>query len=377
MKFNRKTCISVAAVALALFLCIYYWKKIEGFFILLISAATPLIAGMAIAYVLNILMSFYERHYFNKFSNKKIVVKSRRPICLIAAFFTLCAIISVVVGLVIPELISCIKLLVTAIPPFINRVLSSDFVTTYVSKEVVAWATEFNWKEYISNIAEFLLSGIGSAADAVMTAISSVVSVVVTIFIAVTFCIYLLWGRDTLKHQCSKIMHIYIPVKLEKKIRYLIEVLNDSFRKFIVGQCTEAVILGALCTLGMLIFRFPYAGMIGTLIGFTALIPIAGAYIGAIVGATVILTVSPLKALLFIIFLIILQQLENNLIYPKVVGKSIGLPAIWVLTAITIGGGIMGVYGMLLGVPIASAVYRLLSENMKARAKKNGEKLCE
>ena len=140
---------------------------------------------------------------------------------------------------------------------------------------------------------------------------------------------------------------------------------DDCFHRYIVGQCTEAVILGVLCTVGMLIFRFPYAPMIGALIGFTALIPVAGAYIGAAVGAIMILTVSPLKALLFLVFIVVLQQLEGNLIYPKVVGKSIGLPAIWVLAAITVGGSLMGIAGMLISVPITAALYRLLKEDMR------------
>ena len=146
------------------------------------------------------------------------------------------------------------------------------------------------------------------------------------------------------------------------KTKYILTVLNDCFHKYIVGQCTEAVILGVLCTLGMLLLRLPYATMTGTVVAFTALIPVAGAYIGAAVGAFMILTVSPMKAVIFLIFLVVLQQLEENLIYPRVVGSSMGLPAIWVLAAVTIGGGVMGIAGMLLGVPLAAAIYRLLRE---------------
>ena len=149
---------------------------------------------------------------------------------------------------------------------------------------------------------------------------------------------------------------------------YSVSVLNDSFRRFIVGQCTEAVILGMLCMLGMFALQIPYAIMIGTLIGFTALIPVAGAYIGAAVGAIMILTESPIKALIFLIFLVILQNLEGNLIYPKVVGTSIGLPAIWVLAAVTIGGGVLGVAGMLIGVPLAAAIYRLICEDISGKS---------
>ena len=153
-------------------------------------------------------------------------------------------------------------------------------------------------------------------------------------------------------------------------MHYVSGILNSCFRSFIVGQCIEAVIIGVLCTIGMLIFRFPYATMVGALIGFTALIPVAGAYIGAIVGALMILSVSPIKALLFLIFIIVLQQLEDNIVYPKVVGSSIGLPGIWVLAAITVGGGVMGIAGMLLGVPLFAAAYRLLKDDV------NGTRSC-
>ena len=149
-----------------------------------------------------------------------------------------------------------------------------------------------------------------------------------------------------------------------KKIHYVLHTLNDCFHKYIVGQCTEAVILGALCTIGMLILQLPYATMIGAFIAFTALIPVAGAYIGAIVGAFMIFTESPFKAIVFLIFIIVLQQFEGNIIYPRVVGSSMGLPAMWVLAAVTVGGGVMGIPGMLLGVPLAAALYRFVREDV-------------
>ena len=181
---------------------------------------------------------------------------------------------------------------------------------------------------------------------------------------ALIFSIYLLLGKEKLGRQLQKIMERYLRDGWNKKIRYVVGVVNDCFHRYIVGQCTEAVILGVLCMLGMLLIRLPYATMIGALIGFTALIPVAGAYIGAIVGAFMILTVSPVKALIFLVFIVILQQLEGNLIYPKVVGSSLGLPALWVLAAVTVGGGVLGVPGMLLGVPLSAAVYRLIRNDV-------------
>ena len=162
-------------------------------------------------------------------------------------------------------------------------------------------------------------------------------------------------------------MKTYLKPTWYNRLTYFLQTLNSCFHSFVVGQCTEAVILGLLCMTGMMIFQFPYASMVGALIGFTALIPVAGAYIGAGVGAFMIFTVSPIKALLFLLFISILQQLEGNLIYPKVVGSSIGLPGIWVLAAVTIGGGVLGIGGMLLAVPLTATCYQMIRTDVVKR----------
>ena len=198
-------------------------------------------------------------------------------------------------------------------------------------------------------------------------AVSSVFSSIFNIFLAAVFALYLLLGKEKIAKQLERVLDTYFKNDKTHAFYHIIATLNDTFRSFIVGQCSEAVIIGVLCTLGMYIFQFPHAMATGALVGLTALIPVAGAWIGACVGALLILTVSPIKALLFLVYIIILQQLENNLIYPKVVGTSIGLPGIWVLAAITIGGGALGIGGMLISVPIAAAVYRLLREDVTRR----------
>ena len=182
------------------------------------------------------------------------------------------------------------------------------------------------------------------------------------------FSIYLLLGKDRLKGQLMRLIKHYLSEKWYNRLFYLIKVLDDSFHRYIIGQCTEAVVLGVLCTAGMFLLRLPYAPMIGALVGFTALIPVAEAYIGAFVGALMLLTVSSVKSLVFLIYILILQQIEGNLIYPKVVGSSIGLPGIWVLAAVTIGGGIMGVTGMLFGVPVAAAVYKIIKDDINGNS---------
>ncbi len=375
MNITWKNCFRVGISAFLLFLCVYYWKGISGFLGTAVGTTTPIIAGLSIAYVLNLLMTFYERHYFPKFSDKKWVAASRRPVCLTGAILTLLGIIALIIYLVVPELFSCVSFLVSEIPPLIQRTLKSEWLGDLLPANIIAQLSSIDWMSNITKIVETVSSSIGGAVGVVVSAVTSVVSVVVTVFISFIFSVYLLYGKDSLKRQSRRLLDSYLPKNRTSKFMHVLRVLNDCFRRYIVGQCLEAVILGLLCMIGMLIFRFPYAGMIGALIGFTALIPVAGAFIGAGVGALMILTVSPIKALLFIVFIIVLQQIETNLIYPKVVGTSIGLPAMWVLAAVTVAGGLFGVFGMLIGVPIAATVYRLVREDLHRREKlKTAEK---
>ncbi len=363
MKLNLKTLFKIGISVFLLFLCIYHWPSFFKFILTILGAASPLIVGCALAFILNILMGFYEKHYFKK-SKKISLQKSRRPVCLILAILTLLAIIAVVISLVLPQLISCVKHIISVLPSAINNVIEALSKSEYISKDLIATLSSIDWRSKIGEIANTLFSGLGSVVDVVVSTITSVFTGVVTAFIGIIFAAYLLLQKETLARQGDKLMQRYLKESVMNKIKYVLSVLNDCFRRYIIGQCTEAVILGVLCTLGMLILGLPYATMIGAFIAFTALIPIAGAYIGAGVGAFMIVMVSPVKALVFLIFIVVLQQLEGNLIYPRVVGSSIGLPGIWVLAAITIGGGVMGVGGMLLGVPLAATIYRIIKNDV-------------
>ncbi len=367
MTVSWKNCFRVGISAFILFLCIYYWRYISGILITGFRAASPILIGLAIAYVLNILMSFYERHYFNRWQNKKYIQKTKRPVCLVGAILTLIGIVALIVYLVVPELVSCVAFLIAEIPPLIEQLIQSEWVKELLPPDTWKELANIDWMSYVSDFVKTVVSGIGSAVGVVISAVSSVISVTITIFVSLMFSIYLLYGKDTLQRQGNRMLKNYLPETWSGKITRYLSILNDCFHRFIVGQCTEAVILGVLCTIGMMIFRFPYAGMIGTLIGFTALIPVAGAYIGAAVGAIMVMTESPVKALLFLVFIVVLQNLEGNLIYPRVVGKSIGLPAVWVLAAVTVGGALAGIPGMLFGVPFVAAVYRLIREDIKRR----------
>lgn len=360
-KFENKTLIKIALAVLGVYLVIHYWANISGFVGTLLSAATPLLFGFVISYPLNILMSFYEKHWFPK-SKKTVAEKSRRPVCLIGSILTVAGIVSLVVVLIAPQLVNCIKLLVAEVPAAINMLVEKLKTIEFISKDLINTLSSIDWKSRINDIIETVTSGLGSAMNVAVTAVTSIFSVVANIVLGLIFALYLLLDKNRLVRQIKKVSGKFIPQKIHSKASHILSVVNDSFRRFIVGQCTEAVILGTLCTIGMMILKLPYAAMIGALIAFTALIPIVGAFIGAGVGAFLILMESPMKALIFLVFIIILQQLEGNLIYPKVVGSSIGLPGIWVLAAVTVGGGVMGIWGMLIGVPVAAAVYRLVKE---------------
>ncbi len=358
-KLKWKSVAKIVAIILAVYLCIHYWPNISGLLSKLLSAAAPIVIGLVTAYAVNILMSFYERHYFPK-STKKSVAKSKRPVCMAGAFITLLGIVALIIGLIAPQLVNCIVMLVNDIPPAIEKLIPELEQIGIVPDDIINSLTNINWKDRIGDIVSAVTSGLGGAFDIAYTAVSSVFTSVVNIVIGIIFAIYLLAEKDRLIAQFKRLINHFVPEQKAHKLTYVWAEICDCFHDFIVGQCTEAVILGVLCMLGMFILQIPYAPMIGALMGFTALIPIVGGFIGAGVGAFLILMDSPIKALVFVIFVIILQQIEGNLIYPKVVGRSLGLPGIWVLAAVTVGGGVMGIGGMLIGVPLTAAAYKLL-----------------
>ena len=363
MKLQWKTCMKIGVSVFVLYLLIHYWSLLAGVLSGVLRAAAPLFLGAVIAYILNILMSAYERKFFPN-SQKEAVIKLHRPICLVGAFLTLIAIVVLIVSLVVPQLVSCFRLIFAELPGFIERTLIMVEEWGILPEDIMTALESIDWRSRIGQIVELVSTSLGSVVDVLYAAISSVFSVLVTSLVGLIFAVYVLVSKENLRRQWLKLTGRYLPEIWHKRLNYVLATVNDCFHRYIVGQCLEAVILGVLCAVGMWILRLPYAAMVGALIAFTALIPVAGAYIGAGVGAFMILTVSPVKALVFLVFILILQQLENNLIYPKVVGSSIGLPGIWVLAAVTVGGGILGVGGMLLGVPIAAALYRMLRDDV-------------
>ena len=365
-----KTALAWGSCAFLLYLAVYYWTSFSLFIKDIFIAGAPLLIGILIAYIVNIVMSAYERIFFGK-CKKNWLLRIKRPLCMILAFLTFAAVTTLVVWLIIPQLIECILTLFGLLPDTINKVVDFFGRHNLLSKNVVATLEAIDWKSRLGQLVDVVTTGFTDVVTVLLQALRDLVTGVITAFISFIFSIYLLFNKEKLKSQMNRACKSFLPKKVYDKVNYVVYNLNVSFRKYLIGQCTEAVILGVLCGIGMAILRLPYVPMISTLIAFTALIPIAGAYIGAGVGALMILASSPIKAVFFLIFIVVLQQIEGNLIYPRVVGSSMGLPGIWVLAAVTVGGGIAGVAGMFLGVPLVAAFYRMFRDALYAKEKEN------
>ena len=367
-KRNKKIILIIAALILAC-LVIKYFSTAVLFFVHIIDACYALILGGVFAYILNIVMKKYERIYFPK-SNKKIVKKTKRAVCISLSIFTVLAIIIGIVIIVIPEIYKCFELLSDAIPrsvdiakAWINKNVGSDFIRDSVN------SFNFSWKSLENALMGLFKVNSSKILDSVISVTSSIVGTIADVVIALVFSIYILYNKEKLSKQFIKITQAYGKQEKNKKLLEYLKIADKTFSSFIAGQCAEAIILGCLCFAGMIILRFPYSGVTAAVVGITALIPIVGAFIGAFVGAFLIFTVSPVKAVMFIIFLIVLQQCEEAFIYPKVVGKSIGLPGMWVLAGITVGGGLFGIVGMLIGVPAVATLYKILQKSVNSRIK--------
>ena len=361
-----KRIIKYFLVAAVLVLAVTRFDKLLGFAGRLWGIVIPLIMGAVMAYVLNLIMKVVEKWYFPK-SKSKLVKATRRIVCIFLSIFLILLIGFLIFRLVIPELVDTISMIWRWVPVGLERL--QDILANYSDQipELEKWinSLEFDWNEIGKNMFRYFTSGVSDIVGSTISVVGTIGMGVTNFVIGLIFAIYILANKETLGRQLGKVAAAYCRPVLLNKIKSVIKVANETFSSFIVGQCTEAVILGSLCILGMLIFRFPYAPMVGTFVGATALIPVVGAYLGAVVGFIMILTVSPIKAVLFIVFIIALQQLEGNLIYPKVVGSSIGLPGMWVLAAVTVGGGISGIGGVYCSMIINGGVWIRIPDSAK------------
>ena len=362
----------IAAVCLG----VLNFSTLIGYIKAFVGMLKPFIIGAAMAFVFNLPLKFIEGKVLNKMPEKYNSIKRTIGIVLSLLFFV--ALIAFVVVTVIPQMGRTLNQLAQKIPVFFNNVFAQAEILLADNPQALELVNNLeyesmDWNGIFDKAVGFMKSGVGSLLTSTVSVAGNLFGSIVNGVIAFIFSIYILSQKEKLKEQASRVITAYFKEATQKKIFYVWKLVYHNFSKFLTGQCIEAVILGALFVVAMSIFKMPYAFMIGVLIAFTALIPLVGAFIGCFVGAFFIMVDTPIKALWFVIMFLIIQQLEGNLIYPKVVGNSIGLPALWVLVAVTLGSSMFGVIGMLMFIPLFSTVYTLLREDVNRR-NKNGAK---
>lgn len=362
MELSKKTVkriLLIITFTVVLIWGIYNHKLLLNYLSSVYALIRPFVIGLCMAYVVNVIMRPIERMWMKALSKckGKWVKKLKRPICLLLSILLIIGIILAVVFLIMPELSDSVASLVSMIPAYADEI---EGWWDALSARLVKYGVDLPKFSFDPDkLIDFLKDGGTAVINTTLSATTSIVTAVINFVLALVFSVYVLAQKETLKRQSEKVLARIMKPERKKKLIALLALVNRTFTNFITGQLTEAVIIGALCFIGMAIFSMPYAPAISVLVGFTALIPVFGAFIGTAIGAFLILLVKPIQALWFIVFIIVLQQFEGNLIYPKVVGKSVGLPGIWVLVAVTIGGNAMGVIGMLISVPLCSVLYVL------------------
>lgn len=347
---------------------ILYFKEVYAVAALLMVIIRPFLIGAAIAFVLNIPMKAIEKLLFSK-AKGKFANKIKRPVSILLTLFVVVALLVMLFFTVVPQLSKTIMDLGYKIPIFLNEAILWIEVQFASYPEILEQIQQFetqqiDWNSLITMVVNFLRSGLSNMLTSTFSMASSIVAAVVNIVVSLIFSIYILSQKERLGNQVSRIISAYFPEKVNRSIFKVLKLAHSNFSNFISGQCLEAIILGAMFVVAMIIGQFPYALLVGTLIAFTALIPIVGAFVGCAVGAFLIMVDDPIKAIWFIILFLVLQQIEGNLIYPKVVGGTIGLPSIWVLAAVSVGGSLMGIMGMLLFIPLVSTCYSLIREDV-------------
>lgn len=349
-------------------LAVINWSYLVQAVSMIWSVIFPLILGGMIAFVLNLLMTWLEKYLYPNAKNKYLKA-SRRPVAIILAILVVCLVIAATVVIVLPQLASAIMTLIEVAPEtvenltnwFNNQDALVPLVNDLANKANIDWGSIFsNMARGINNIA----SGLATTSVSVLT---TSVGAVTNIFLGILFAIYILFSKEKLAKQVERLLTVYVRDDIHQLIENVARVANETFSKFISGMVIEAIILGTLVTVGLFILQVPYAAMLGVLQGVMALIPIIGAFLSGAVGVLILLALNPTYALIYLIFVLFVQQLEGDLIYPRVVGDSIGLPSMWVLFAVTVGGGLMGIPGMLIGVPVLASIYKIIKIDVRYR----------
>ena len=380
MKLDKLTVLKILGIAGA---AIFFYWALQNLSLLadaagwLLNILWPLLLGFCMAFVLNIPMRFFERHLLKNPKNKRAAAL-RRPLCILLSLLAIIVILTAVFALVVPELLSAFAVLGEAIPEFLTAAQKWALEGADRFPQAEQWlaSLQIDWNETGKKLLSYVTEGAGNLLGGTVSVLSGIVGGVFNAIMAFIFALYILLGKEKLKSQTARVCVAFLPRKWADSLFFVANMASRTFAKFVSGQCTEACILGTLCWLGMSLLRLPYAPMIGALVGITALIPIVGAWVGLIVGAFMIGMESLTQALIFVIFLLVLQQVEGNLIYPRVVGSSVGLPPIWVLAAVTVGGSLWGIAGMLFAVPVCSILHALLRlgvhRRLEAQALQNG-----
>ncbi len=360
-------------VAGIVLLLLYSGSVLKGLGVLL-DILVPFLAGGAIAFVLNIPMRAIEEKLLGRWKGKW-ANRIKRPLSLFLSIVLIVAILAFVIIMVVPKLQETVVLLGVQVPVFAKELLakleemaSSDPALLEKLNELEK--VKIDWNALFDKAGGFLATGMGSVLNSAVVVASSIIGGVVNAFIAIVFAIYILAQKEKLSDQGHRILSAYLPAGVCSEVERVLSLLYRNFSSFISGQCLEAVILGTMFVVAMTILRFPYALLIGVLIAFLALIPIVGAFVGCFLGALLLLMNDPVQAVGFVVLFLVLQQIEGNLIYPHVVGGSVGLPSLWVLVAVSVGGSLFGIVGMLCFIPLVSTGYTLLRENVNARNQK-------
>ncbi len=357
--------------ATVLILLVIYSKSVFGGIVFGMQIVRPFLYGGIIAFVLNLPMKWIENCLLKKWKGR-LARKLKRPLSMVLSVVAVVLLVTVVVRTVVPQISTTISELGKKIPTFTSNMINelekvSKNYPELEDQVAELEKIEIDWDSMIDSAMGFLKNGVGSMLTSTVSVASNIVGGIINLVIAFIFALYILSQKEKLANQGKRVLTAYLPETIHTRILQILQQLNINFSNFITGQCMEAVILGAMFILAMTIFDMPYAFMVGVLIGFTSLIPVVGAFIGCIVGAFLILIENPILAFWFVVMFLIIQQIEGNLIYPKVVGNSVGLPSIWVLAAVSIGGSMFGVAGILFFIPLLATAYSLLRDSVNKR----------
>ena len=359
VKIDYKKILEIVLIGIGCYWALNNFQIILDIFNSILAVIMPFLLGIMIAFILNVLMIRIEK-ILSRFILDKKYTSFKRVISIIVSLLIVIGVIGIIITLIIPELTNAIKVIVKSFPETFEQLQVWINQNGNSFPQLETWINSVDLNSIASELSGLFKIGLtgmlGSAVDVISMFFTSILNLVV----GIVFALYILMSKETLKRQSHKLIDAYIPKRISVKLLEVGTLARTTFSNFVIGQTVEAFILGTLCAVGMAVLNLPYAPMVGSLVGITAFVPIVGAFIGGGIGAFMILTVDPMQALIFIIFLVVLQQLEGDLIYPRVVGSSVGLPSIWVLFAVTVGGGLWGITGMLFSVPVLSVVYALI-----------------